>query len=62
MELCTVPMGYEKNEVGEVTGYKCCGEKAMYMVGNWYVCESHKKHYTDPNKWGAILLGGDNDD
>jgi hypothetical protein len=44
---CTVPIGMKDGK------YERCGEPAKYKVGNWYVCEGHKKYYTDANKWPA---------
>ena len=55
--FCTVPqdlkMGVDGNHY-----YVHCGAPAVCKVGNWYVCEEHKKHYTDPNKWTAEPLEG----
>jgi len=60
MIKCTVPMDFKKDKNGNVVGYELCGEEASYKVGDWYVCENHKKYYTDPHKWPATLLKGEN--
>jgi len=59
--FCTVPMDLVTDVNGD-KHYVHCGEPAKYKVGNWYVCEGHKKHYTDPNKWPAEPLEGVVDD
>ena len=60
--FCTVPVDI-RTKVNEGTAhYVPCGLDAEYKVGNWYVCERHKKHYTDPNNWTAVPLEGEIDD
>lgn len=56
---CTIPMDLITDEDGN-TRYVYCGEQAKYKVGAWYVCEKHKKYYTDANKWPAEPLKGVN--
>jgi hypothetical protein len=58
--FCTVPQG-ETMDVNGKRHYIHCGEPAKYKVGDWYVCEGHKIHYTDPNEWPAELLKGETD-
>lgn len=58
--FCTVPEGLKVDVNGD-PHYVHCGEPAKYKVGSWYVCEGHKKYYTDPNKWPAELLEGEID-
>lgn len=65
--FCNVPMPESLKEHALIHNpdsvYKyVCGRKAAYKVGNWYVCEGHKKYYTDPNKWPAEPLEGVIDD
>jgi hypothetical protein len=52
MDFCDVPTGYRYSDCGSVI-YERCGQEAKYIVGNWYVCEKHKEHYTDIKKWPA---------
>jgi hypothetical protein len=33
-----------------------CGRKAVYKVGDWYMCEKHKKYLADTNKWPAEII------
>jgi hypothetical protein len=33
-----------------------CGRPAVYKVGDWYMCEKHKKYLADPRKWDAEKL------
>jgi len=54
---CTFVVGMNEDRT-----YKTCGEPAIYMVGSWYVCEGHKKHYCDPRKWEATPLEGIKDE
>ena len=55
--FCTVPEGLKVDAEG-TRHYVHCGAPAEYKVGNWCVCENHKKHYTDPNNWAAEPLEG----
>lgn len=59
--FCTVPVDLKTDENGNAC-YVYCGEPAKYKVAGWYVCNGHKKYYTDPNKWPAELLEGEIDD
>ena len=54
-KTCTVPVNIYTNDDNEPV-YLECGLDAAYRVGNWYVCEKHKKYYTDPNNWEAVKL------
>lgn len=66
--FCTVPMPESLKEHAlihkeDALLYKyICGRPAGYKVGGWYVCEDHKKDYTDPNNWTATPLEGEIDD
>jgi len=54
---CSVPVSREDGKILDEDGnYFTCGLKAKYKVGMWYVCEEHKRYYTDPNKWEAIPI------
>ena len=53
--FCTVPQDLKVGVDGK-SHYVHCGEPAKYKVGDWYVCEGHKKYYTDLNKWPAEPL------
>jgi len=60
---CTVPVAKPDGSFIDSDGtYFTCDEPAKYQVGFWYVCEKHKKYYTDPNKWPAVPLKGENND
>jgi hypothetical protein len=58
--FCDVPMGSKEHALIEDTMHLYirfrCGRDAEYRVGEWLMCESHKKHLADPNKWPAIKL------
>jgi len=63
--FCTVPMREEDaliHDPDDMLYKHVCGRTAKYKVGYWYVCERHKKYYTDPKKWPAEPLEGVVDD
>lgn len=55
--ICTVPTDLVLDTEGN-PHYIKCGEPAKYKVGDWYVCEGHKKYYTDAHNWPAEPLEG----
>ena len=57
--LCCVPMAEElkdhaliHNENSKLYKYMC-GRPAKWVVGDWFICEEHKKYMADPNGWMA---------
>jgi len=60
-KFCTVPTGFNLTSEGN-TCYALCGLPATYEVGCWFVCEGHKRHYCDPNKWVGKSLKGEVED
>lgn len=63
--ICCMPMPEEVKEHALIHNedaliYKhICGREAKYVVGNWLICEKHKKYYTDKKGWKATPLQED---
>ena len=59
--FCDVPMDHEpehafiKDSAHPYIKFRC-GREAEYRVGNWNMCEKHKKYLADPYKWVATKL------
>ena len=51
---CTVPMAKEHALIynsDAVYNKHVCGRDAVYKCEGWYLCEGHKKHLADIEKW-----------